>query len=46
MRIQGPNGLILTVSDSLGRALIANEGHRRVEDKPKPEPKAEPKSKK
>lgn len=39
MKVQGPNGLILTVSDALGRALLANGDHRRVGDIPKAQPK-------
>lgn len=39
MKVKGPNGLVITVSEPLGRALLVNEGYRRVEDKPKAEPK-------
>lgn len=44
MKIQGPNGLVFTVTEDTGQALLVNDGFRRVEDKPKAEPK--PKSKK
>lgn len=39
MRVKGPNGLVFRVSDELGRALLADGDHHRVEDKPKAAPK-------
>lgn len=40
MKVKGPNGLVITVSESLGRALLVNEEFRRVDDKPKADPKS------
>lgn len=40
MKIQGPNGLVISVEESVGRALLVNEDFREVTETPKPQPKS------
>lgn len=40
MKIQGPNGLVITVEESVGRALLVNDGFREVSETPKPQSKS------